>query len=472
MARSSMVSLSFLLMLAACGSSSTTNQDRFNDLVAYAQSELARQGVPGAAVAVVVDGKVAYTAGVGSKRMDTMDPVHATTTFGIGSTTKMMVASALLSVREAGRVDLDAPITQLAPEFQLAEPFASMSSEITLRELLSHTAGLQDTEAYLCSDTLSQYFGSERPELWAEPGLLYDYSNLGYDLAGLALERSAGEPFAAAMQDRIFARAGMNTTTFDSASAMALDHSLGHTIGSDGKLTEVELDSHGCPYGAPSGTETYTTAPELAQFAAAVVGGGGDVLDQNSTAELLQTSVETHGYPGETYGLGLASLNGPGERVLYHNGDDGRFTSMVALVPGVRFAVVVIMNSGSGVPDYIVADALRLFIGSDEGLTLPHLLRGDFSIPASSLPRYVGTYLEPIEWGRAIVSVDGDHLVATLPDYTGAPTGTLEPVAGDAFSATLNVLPGQQIPLYFWFDSDPNHAAKIVTRLGIFSRTQ
>lgn len=467
---SGMIPLLLLLATACGGGGATTDQDRFDELVRYTSAERARQGVPGAAVAVVVDGRVAFSAGVGSKRADADDPVHADTLFGIGSTTKMMVAAALLSLQEEGTLDLDDSIAERIPEFRLADPHAADTDRIHLRHLLNHTAGLPDGAENLCSESLAGFAAGRRLDLWAEPGTTYDYSGFGYDLAGRALEIAAGKPFAEAMRERVFGPAGMERTTFDSSAAMALDHSFGHRRPGLGGPTPVDLDSTDCAFAMPSGMQTYTSAPELARFAAALVNGGGDVLGAEAVAELEDAAVETHEFPDERYGLGLARLaDAVGDPVYYHSGNDGRFTSSMVLVPARRFAAVVIMNSGAAAPEDVSGRALQLFLGSDEGVLGPHLRRGEHPIPVASYPRYVGTYLEPYGLGRAVVSAVGGRLVADLLDFPGAPRAVLHPVAGDAFIADSDALP-DPVPLHFLFAEDPAHARRLVTRLGIFTR--
>jgi len=426
-------------------------------------------------VAVVIDGEVRFSAGVGTKRLGADDPVHAGTLFGIGSTTKMMVAAALLSLQEGGAIDLDDPITRRVPEFQLAEPHAADTGRIHLRHLLTHTAGLIDGAEYRCSETLAEFAAGRRLNLIAEPGSTYDYSGLGYDLAGRALEIAAGVPFTAAMRERVFDPAGMETTTFDASAAMALDHSRGHVRADSGELVEVELDFTDCAFAMPSGMQTYTTAPELARFAAALVNGGGDLLLPGSTAELVDAAVETHAYPGERSALGLNTLLGAAEdRVYYHGGDDGRFSSSVVIVPARRFAAVVLTNAGGGAPTTITARALQLFTGSAEGVLDPHVARGEHAIPVASYPRFVGTYLEPFTLGRAVVSMDGEALVADLLDLPGAPRAVLHPFAGDGAAANFagaSAAFDDPIGLVFLFEGDPDHAQRIVTRQGIFTRS-
>ncbi len=468
MSRSSLW-LPLLALVAACGGGPATDQDRFDRLLSFSRAEIARQRVPGAAIAVIVDGEVAFSAGLGTKALGTDDPVHAETMFGIGSTTKMLTAAGLLALQDRGVLDLDDPVVEHVADLQLADGFDVQAGQITLRQLLQHTSGLPNAVENVCAESLDDRWAGFHPPLWSEPGLLYQYSSSGYTLAGLALQRAAGEPFAEALRELVFDPAGMPGITFDAATAMALDHSLGHRADDEGNLTAVELDSNGCTYMVPSGNQTYVSAPELARFAATVMEGGGEMLSAAGVAELLETPVDTHGFPGERYGLGLTALDGPWDRVLSHSGNDTRFAASVAFAPDRRFGVVVLMNSGAGVPIRIAAEALRLFVGTDDGLVLPHLDRREQLPPVSSYPRYVGTYLEPLQWGRAVVSIEDGDMVVDLVDVEGAPRAALVPVCGDVFVAVSEAL-SEDVELYFWFDGDPSSAARLVAEIGVFTR--
>jgi CubicO group peptidase (beta-lactamase class C family) len=122
-----------VFVAAGCGSNSDAT---FEELAGYTRAEMARQKVPGAAIAVVENGAITHQMGFGTKRLGADDPVGADTLFGLGSATKMLVASAVLTLREQGKVDLDAPVTNYVSTFQLtgADP-----SSIHVRHLLDHT---------------------------------------------------------------------------------------------------------------------------------------------------------------------------------------------------------------------------------------------------------------------------------------------------------------------------------------------
>jgi CubicO group peptidase (beta-lactamase class C family) len=462
--RSTLVVL--LAVLAACGGGGErgSKADQLGDFV---RAELRRQGVPGAAVAVVEDGVVVYEQGFGSKDLAGTAPVGPDTLFAAGSCTKMLVAGALLTLREEGRLDLDAPITDYLPStFQLldADP-----STIHVRNLLAHTSGIPHWLPASCSESLSEWYQDEdrRTHLLVPPGTVWNYSGAGYSLAGLVLERIAGEPFAEAMRHRIFEPAGMTRATFDPEVAMADDHSLGHYGAGP---SEVELDSIYCPMAQPAGSSLYVSAPQLARFAAALLAGGGAVLQPASVAAMQERQTDTHVFPGEGYGLGLSMRDAGGVRVYYHGGNDGRFAASVALVPDRNVAVAVLFNrDGWVVPQVVAQKALELYAGIRDAVP-EAVYAADpdaFLTDPSTWAKYTGTYDEPLRYGRVVVTLEDGKLVVELVDT--APGVKMEAVqaAGDLFhvaEADLNVA--------FWFDGDPGAAKYGVSRDAVFTRVE
>ncbi len=103
------------------------------------------------------------------------------------------------------------------------------------------------------------------------------------------------------------------------------------------------------------------------------------------------------------------------------------------------------------------------------GSSTPTSIAASAGLLPSSLPRYVGTYLDPLQWGRVAISIDGGQLVADLLDFEVTPRAILWPTGGDAFAAVSEALP-ENTGLYFWFGEDPATAARIVSRLGVFTR--
>jgi CubicO group peptidase (beta-lactamase class C family) len=439
-------------------------------LTQFTRQEIELQGVPGAAVAVVANGELVYQQGFGFKDLAHTVPVAPDTLFGVGSVTKMLVATAALTLVEEGKLDLDAPINQYIPSFSVT---SGDPSAIHVRHLLSHTSGLPDIDAELgsCSQDLTQWFADEahRAPILSTPGMLWNYSGRGYMLAGLALEELSGESFEDAMRHRVFEPAGMGQTTFDPQIAKERDHSFGHLAPRAG---DVDVDSYSCRATEPTGAALFASAPDMARFAQALLSGGGSVLASDSVAALETSQMATHQIPGEAYGLGLNMRNVPdasGPRVYYHGGNDGRFAASVALVPERGFAVIVLFNDTAGQPEVVSQQALELVLGIRKAIPVPTLVEhpDEWLTDPSTWGKYTGTYNEPHTYGRALVTLEDGKLWVEMVD--GAPGVKMEmmQVADDYFHVSTT---GMNVT--YWFEQYAGAARYAVTRTGVFTRVE
>jgi CubicO group peptidase (beta-lactamase class C family) len=207
--------LAVAALLSACGAQTVQTSagemsaptDATAAVIDQYQEEIPRlmkeQGVPGVSVAVVDDHGIVWSAGFGVTDTDDPEPVTADTIFSVQSTSKAFTATAVLLAVEDGLVDLDAPITTYLPDFTVHSIFEDHpESRITLRHLLSHTAGFTheapignnwdgdagsfDAHIRSISDTWLRF----------PVGSGYAYSNLGIDLAGYILQVVSSRPFA------------------------------------------------------------------------------------------------------------------------------------------------------------------------------------------------------------------------------------------------------------------------------------
>ena len=195
---------------------------------------LARQvddtGIPGAAWAIVRDGRLAHVGTHGAADA-TGRPVTADTPFVIGSLSKSLTALAIARLADAGRVDLDAPVVRILPAFRVADPVATAA--ITPRQLLLQISGLPGDAAPLAAPPMSlaariASFADVRPI--AGPGQRYGYSNANYVVLGGIVEAVTGQPFARAMDDLVFRPLGMRHTTADRATAERLGLGDAHRL--------------------------------------------------------------------------------------------------------------------------------------------------------------------------------------------------------------------------------------------------
>lgn len=205
-------------------------QENFDDLARVFRAEVTRQGAPGAALAILCGGDRIFSTGAGVTDLTSNTPVTGATRFQLASVTKMMTAATALRLAEEGLVNLSAPITSHVPFVNTQRPY---NRSFTLSELLSHSSGYP-TELFggnFDSLSLEPFFRANTNYLlWAPPGEVFSYNNLGYALAGLTLQRAAGQPFALLVQSRIFQPAGMAGATMDAAALeMAGNYATGYT---------------------------------------------------------------------------------------------------------------------------------------------------------------------------------------------------------------------------------------------------
>ncbi|MCC6539486.1 MAG: beta-lactamase family protein, partial [Bryobacterales bacterium] len=175
--------------------------------------------VPGLAIAVVRDGKVAHSASYGLRDRERKLPVTAKTMFGIGSITKSVTVLALASLADEGKLNWDRPVRDYAPDFRLHDPMAS--DRATLRDLVSHRTGLPRHDGMW-------FTGLDRHGIFArlrylEPSrdfrAAYQYNNVMYMAAGVVGERIAGRSWETLVRERVLAPVGMAAANFSVADA-------------------------------------------------------------------------------------------------------------------------------------------------------------------------------------------------------------------------------------------------------------
>lgn len=440
------------------------NDAIFAQVRQFMTDQLAANQVPGGAIAIVLDGQLAYTAGIGVKENGTTDPVDADTRFIVCSISKMLTAGGLMTLWDEGRLDLDSPVTDYVPYFQLRDPFDP--SELTTHMLLTHTAGLPDYLEENCATdpgALSRWFRNhtEQP-LWSPPGRLWNYANLGYSLAGLVLEEISGTPFTEAMQQRIFDPLGMNRLTYDPLAAMADNFSTGHTMKWDGSLAKNNFDDFGCAIAWPPGI-LFGSVVDLARYAEMQLAGGGEVLSAEAVARMQSPLAAMHSTPDDYYGYGMIPNDYKGVRMVWHDGGIEGFTTFWMIVPERNFGAVVFVNADYYYPADVALKAADLF------LQLPDVEPPDYSTPPETWGKYVGTYYDPFELGTIEVYQDAElRLWAKLVDIFGV-TVELIQYAADTFIVTYHDI--GLIGATFFLD-DADQGEYFVTRVGVGKRVE
>ena len=318
---------------------------------------LHRTGIAGATVAVVNKGKIITTrgygyadTGIGGDGAVPVDPDRHL--FRTGSVSKLVTATAVLQLVQSGKLDLDADVETYL-DFDLPRRY---ERAVTLRHLLTHTAGFEERIAGLIgtdgSDVnLRKALVTDPPEQIYEPGTVPAYSNYSNALAGYLVERVSGTRFEEYVQRNVLDRAGMSSSTFEQPLPAALRDRM--SKGYDNSASPA------APFeivGTPPAGALSAPATDMARFMLAQLGepaGFAPLLDQ-STRELMQrpaldaTSLGALA-DGPRMALGFFAEDRNGHRILGHGGDTEYFHSHLQIYPDDRAGIFLSLNSnGSG----------------------------------------------------------------------------------------------------------------------------
>lgn len=293
-------------------------------LKAAVEHTLAQAQMPGAAIALCIDGQPGLNIGIGYQDIHQTEPLPEGANFYIYSVTKTLIAAAVIYQVSQGRIDLNAPIQHYWPNFPVATP-------ITLRQILSHTSGLSDyggLPAYSAAVKATPgapwssdaFLAIARTQgLLFDPGQGWSYSNIGYLALKLLLETITGQPLQAVFNQLVFAPLAL-TQTFV---ASTLEDVIGLTPGYTSLFGDNLQDMSQCYHpGWVSHGVVVSTAPELAAMMDALI--TGKILDLTLVEQMAQPVHSLGAYPPlQTVGCGLGlfmDTDSPYGKVIGHNG--------------------------------------------------------------------------------------------------------------------------------------------------------
>ena len=302
------------------------------DAAVTAATSDATGSAPAVSIAIVENGRIAYTRAAGLEDVAAGRKATTATRFRIGSITKMFTAVAVMQLVERGAMRLDATLATYLPN-------APHAHEVTIRQLLMHTSGIPDfgdeaitSGAVGMATTPAAILASMggKPLIFA-PGSHYAYSNTGYVLLGLAIEHVAKMPLAAYERTHIFVPAGMRDTTVG-AWAAAPGTATGYM---DAAATPTPPLDASWFFAAG---DMVSTPSDLARFDIALMNGA--LVTPAMFAQMRATSVAT-GEEGVRYGLGMTLFPLADETFVGHHGGLPGFAADNEMLPSAHFAVVV-----------------------------------------------------------------------------------------------------------------------------------
>jgi D-alanyl-D-alanine carboxypeptidase len=327
---------------------------------------LTRTGVPSASIAVVKDGTVVYVKAYGDAKIE---PKVAATTqmrYSIGSISKQITAAAILLLQEQGKLSLDDKVAKYIPDLTRA-------NEVTIRQLLAHTSGYQDywPQDYVMKPMLESITARKLMDTWAkipldyEPGTKWQYSNTGYVITGVIVEKVARMPFFQFLQQNIFKPLGMTSVIDVDQERLTESDPIGYVRYALGPLRVAPKEGKGWLFAAG---QLAMTPEDLAKWDISIM---ERKLLKPASYHALSTEFLLKDGLGTNYGLGVSVTSSLNRRALSHGGGVSGFTSSNIIFPDDRVAVVVLTNQDSGGASGPIATGIPplLFVTNDLATT-------------------------------------------------------------------------------------------------------
>jgi CubicO group peptidase (beta-lactamase class C family) len=322
-------------------------------------SNLSSNAAPGAAVLVIKNGHKVYERGFGVTDLRTLHRIDPRTNFRLASVTKQFTAMAIMLLVRDGKLHYDDHLTDIFRDFP------AYGRSITIRNLLNHTSGLQDYEDLMTGydsnvpeDQLRQIQDSEVLELLKQqkstkfpPGSKWAYSNSGYVLLGLVVQKISGKPFAEFLHDRIFAPLRMSRTVAyqkgkNEVPSRAYGHTQegGHWRQTDQSTTSATLGDGG----------VYSSLGDMAKWDRAL--RHHTLLSEVEMQPALTPVKPSHGSPEEPdgrpaeYGFGWFLNPYKGHQRMWHYGETVGFRTTIQRFPDDALTIIILTNRSDLVP--------------------------------------------------------------------------------------------------------------------------
>lgn len=305
-----------------------------------AETVIERKATPSVAIGVARNGKLVFAKAYGYRNLDDKVPADADTAYGIGSNTKQFTAAAILLLRDAGKLDVDAPVSRYLPD-------VPHGREVTLRNLLTHTGGYAEFTELPDVDMLGARPATNEEildtvvssPLGFKPGTKWQYSNTGFVMLATIVERLSGTTYADFLRTRIFEPLGMTRTRYEDQALVETNRATGYSRFAMG---QQEHESH-LDYTWFSGAGAIeSTLADLETWNNAIDRG---TLLSAASREMMHTSFKLADGTDTHYGFGLFMQPLPGgKHVVLHGGDTTGFGTQDARFVEDGLDVIVLTN--------------------------------------------------------------------------------------------------------------------------------
>lgn len=334
-----------LIFVLPSGYAQDLSTAKINLIEQMITEKMSKDEIPGLSIAIVVNGALSWSKGYGYADLENQVTAKATTAYRSASMGKSITATAVMQLAEQGKLDPEVPIQRYCPYFP------EKRWPVNTRHLLAHQSGIRHYggprhEAELISkihynDITTPLEVFKDDTLVFGPGSRFQYSTYGYNVLGCVVEGAAGSSFMDYLKQHIFQPAGMKATKADDPYQLIPNRARGYQKNEHGTILNAEyVDmSNKIPAGG-----FVTTVEDMARFAIAFM---NDELVNATTRAAMLTPQRTLDGEQTAYGLGWGLFPGEkwyGELEAFHGGRTPGVTGIHYLLPGRKFAVIIIAN--------------------------------------------------------------------------------------------------------------------------------
>lgn len=364
---------------------------------AWCQHTVYNREQPGVSIGIVYDQDLIWAKGYGYADLENEIPATPSTAYRIASITKLFTATAILQLRDAGKLQLDDPVTKHLDWFHLDDTFDD-SPVITIRHLLTHTSGLPRELNALYWDDMNFPEHGEFIDMFQEASTILPretelkYSNVAFNVLGEVVASVSGKPYTDYVKEHILKPLGMAGTEVMPKENMPT-LAKGYGFRKPGQLRRIEpfFDKRSM---APSGNMA-STVEDLARFLSLQfregAAGGSQILMGSTLREMhrvhwLRPSWKTG------WGLGWSVVRINDQVRITHGGSVPGYKTFVSAVPADKFGVIVLTNAEDGNPGSYAKNAFAIIAS---GVKKATAVTEEAPVADSSWTKYVGDY----EWG-------------------------------------------------------------------------
>jgi CubicO group peptidase (beta-lactamase class C family) len=380
-------------------------------------------------IAIVHDQEIVWARGYGYADLESRTPATPSTVYRLGSVSKLFTATAIMLLRDEGKLRLDDPITEYLPWFRLANDFPD-APPITVRHLLTHTSGLpREADVPYWTDhvfpTREQLIAVvPTQEAIAPPETTYHYSNLGMALLGEIVAQVSGRPWHRFVKDEILDPLGMTSSSGAPSDELLARRATPYMLmGPDGSRQVFDYYDAGAIGPAAN---MVSTVEDLGRFASLQFhdgpAGGDRILRGSTLREMHRVHWLYSSFSGGR-GLGFSVYRGDGVTFVGHGGWIGGNRSYFLTVPSQRIAVIAILNADDRGPYFMckqayeaVAPALLQQVKRQAAEQAADTPAERTTGPDPAWQSYVGRYSDPWGWEYEVMIL-GDELVMYGYDF-------------------------------------------------------